>query len=642
MVIRYNTKVLHVDDDENQLIFVRLFLEKKKVLNVTSANSPSEALKLLRSNDYDCIVSDYMMPEMDGITFAGRVRETSSIPFILYTGHGSEEVAEAAFAAGIDDYVRKEIDPSHYQFLEKRISSVIEKRRMKDSYHDLFENASDAIYIHDAEGNLFDVNEVACKRLGYAKNELINIPMKQFISPISGASFSEHIFRIFREGHQIFESTNITRSGRVIPVEVSARPIKYRGVDAILSFSRDITERNRYERQVMTLHRHAAALAQAGSYDEVCKATLDAIESVIGFHLLAFMAVREEGLISIGNRRSPPLDRALPLDGPGVTVKAARELRSILVKDTRLEPDFVRGPTDSLSELAVPIVVDGQTVGVINMESIELDAFNEMHQKLLETLAMHVASAYERIRESKRIREEEVAWAKELLESADKIYKMVRHDLMSPLQTIRNSSYLLRHSPDKVGELTKTIDDNVEYVVKILDDLKVLAAPREMVRTPMDLCDLVEHSLANIAIPQSIKVERSYGHPVTIQINSTNIRRVIDNLMKNAVEAMPMGGILTVVVDEKDDSVELLVKDTGVGISSERVKDIFKPFYSTKPNGTGLGLAICKQVVEAHGGQIRVESDEGKGTTFTVKLPITRRAAGDGDKEMCLIQGIRR
>jgi signal transduction histidine kinase len=123
---------------------------------------------------------------------------------------------------------------------------------------------------------------------------------------------------------------------------------------------------------------------------------------------------------------------------------------------------------------------------------------------------------------------------------------------MSPLQALRNSFYLLCHSLDKVEELTKTIDDNVEYAVKNLDDLKVVAAPREMVRTPMDLCDLVEHSLASIAILQSIKVERSYEHPVTILIDSNNIYRVIDNLVKNAVEAMPMGGILTVVVDEKD------------------------------------------------------------------------------------------
>lgn len=88
--------------------------------------------------------------------------------------------------------------------------------------------------------------------------------------------------------------------------------------------------------------------------------------------------------------------------------------------------------------------------------------------------------------------------------------------------------------------------------MKNLDDLKVVAAPREMVRTPMDLCDLVEHNLASIAIPQCIKVERSYEHPGTILIDSNNIHRVIDNLVKNAVEAMHMGGILTVVVDEKD------------------------------------------------------------------------------------------
>ncbi len=113
-------RVLHVDDDTNQLIFTKRFLEElDPFIQVESVASPEEAL--IKASSFDCVVSDFVMPGMNGIELANRVRETSTIPFILYTGQGNEEVAERAFAAGVDDYIRKEFDHSHYQVLAKRI-----------------------------------------------------------------------------------------------------------------------------------------------------------------------------------------------------------------------------------------------------------------------------------------------------------------------------------------------------------------------------------------------------------------------------------------------------------------------------------------------------------------------------------------
>ncbi|MEE8355616.1 MAG: response regulator, partial [Candidatus Bathyarchaeia archaeon] len=115
-------RVLHVDDEETHLEYAKTFLEMAdETFHIESVTSPEEALRLLESGTYDCVVSDFQMPIMDGVELARRVRETSDIPFILYTGRGSEEVAEAAFTVGIDDYLRKEVDPSHYRVLAKRI-----------------------------------------------------------------------------------------------------------------------------------------------------------------------------------------------------------------------------------------------------------------------------------------------------------------------------------------------------------------------------------------------------------------------------------------------------------------------------------------------------------------------------------------
>lgn len=110
-------------------MLAKLFLKRvDPSLQVESVSSPREAFRVLKES-FDCIVSDYRMPEMDGIELAKKVRETSSIPFIIYTGHGSEEVAKEAFAAGIDDYLQKELDPGHYRVLARRIRMVIKKCR---------------------------------------------------------------------------------------------------------------------------------------------------------------------------------------------------------------------------------------------------------------------------------------------------------------------------------------------------------------------------------------------------------------------------------------------------------------------------------------------------------------------------------
>lgn len=123
-------RVLHVDDDDEELKFAKLFLEEADpAIHVDSILSASEALRKLRRRSYDCIISDYSMPGIDGVQFCRRTRETLSIPFIMYTGKGSEEVAAAAFDAGADDYVRKEVDPCHYRVLASRIRLIVEKYR---------------------------------------------------------------------------------------------------------------------------------------------------------------------------------------------------------------------------------------------------------------------------------------------------------------------------------------------------------------------------------------------------------------------------------------------------------------------------------------------------------------------------------
>jgi signal transduction histidine kinase len=100
------------------------------------------------------------------------------------------------------------------------------------------------------------------------------------------------------------------------------------------------------------------------------------------------------------------------------------------------------------------------------------------------------------------------------------------------------------------------------------------------------------------------------------------MKQALLNLILNAIQAMPQGGTLTVSTALRKDAMEIRIADTGVGITEESRKKLFSPFFTTKRNGTGLGLAITYRIIENHRGRIDVESEPGKGTAFTVRLPI--------------------
>jgi signal transduction histidine kinase len=108
----------------------------------------------------------------------------------------------------------------------------------------------------------------------------------------------------------------------------------------------------------------------------------------------------------------------------------------------------------------------------------------------------------------------------------------------------------------------------------------------------------------------------------TIQADTTLLHRVIENLILNAMDAMPAGGILMMRTTPNDGNVDFEISDTGVGLTREEADRIFTPYYTTKQHGTGLGLAIVQAIVADHGGRISVESEMGVGTAFHVELPI--------------------
>jgi signal transduction histidine kinase len=211
----------------------------------------------------------------------------------------------------------------------------------------------------------------------------------------------------------------------------------------------------------------------------------------------------------------------------------------------------------------------------------------------------------------------------ERIAAAGRIASMVGHDLRGPLQTIKNSLFLMEISPERTEEFKKIANDAIDYAVDIIEDLRFNTRDITPNKQDSNLDYLVEKAVSEASVPENVNVQLDIKDGLkSVSIDPTQIRRVLDNLIRNAVEAMPEGGELKVKGELKGDNVTLSVSDTGVGIPEDEKEKLFTPFHTTKPQGMGLGLVYCRRAVEAHGGSIEVDSTAGVGTKITVKLPL--------------------
>ena len=253
-------RILHVDDEENQLIMTKIFLQKTNSnFIVDSCNSLDEAFKKLTGGTYDCIVSDFKMPKMNGIEFAESVRKMSDIPFILYTGQGSEEVASLAFKIGIDDYLRKEIEPSHYEVLSNRILTAVEHYKSEKNleksetrFREITERSFEAIITLDKMGSITYASPAVKKFTGHNPEIFIGKPFTEFVYAPTDKIASEAFMRL-QKGETI-ESIiiNATKSdGSQITLETNASPIIQNSeITGFQAVYRDVTERIKLEAQI--------------------------------------------------------------------------------------------------------------------------------------------------------------------------------------------------------------------------------------------------------------------------------------------------------------------------------------------------------------------------------------------------------
>jgi signal transduction histidine kinase len=166
------------------------------------------------------------------------------------------------------------------------------------------------------------------------------------------------------------------------------------------------------------------------------------------------------------------------------------------------------------------------------------------------------------------------------------------------------------------------IEKNIDYINKIVQDLQDYARPLNPQAEESDIKTIIEKFLAKSGLPENVKVTvKVEDEARKINADSYYLNRIIYNLVTNSVQAMPKGGKLTINTYKEKNSVVISVKDTGVGIPKEIQGKMFTPMFTTKSKGQGFGLPVVKRMSESLGGTVTFESQEGKGTTFIVRLP---------------------
>jgi signal transduction histidine kinase/PAS domain-containing protein len=212
---------------------------------------------------------------------------------------------------------------------------------------------------------------------------------------------------------------------------------------------------------------------------------------------------------------------------------------------------------------------------------------------------------------------------------------MVGHDIRNPLQAIIGEVYLanteiatLPDSEEKANllESLAMIKQNIEYMNKIVLDLQDFAKPLNPFAEETNIEQMIQELLKRNGVPANVQTSAKIEADAQIvRADSAYMKRILGNLVSNAVQAMPNGGKLSVQAHREKSTVIITVQDTGVGIPEGAKDKLFTPLFTTKAKGQGFGLAVVKRLTEALGGTVTFESQEGKGTTFTIILPAPNK-----------------
>jgi PAS domain S-box-containing protein len=581
--------VLHVEDDPAFAELTANALEHEcEEIRVVSETDVERALTRIEAGSFDCVVSDYEMPGMDGLSLLAAVRERDpDLPFVLFTGKGSEEIASEAISAGVTDYVQKGGGLEQYAMLGKRIENAVSGRRAladlerERAFVDrALAGLTDVFYVFDEEGTFLRWNDRLSEVTGYTDAEIEGMHPVEFFPPEERDAIAAAIEAVVSEGETVVESVIETAEAERIPYEFTGSPIETDLGEGrcVCGVGRDITARKRTEREL----REQTAFVRGG------------LEGVIDFYYL----LDPNGFIRDWSEGTPEIVGYDPQELRGAHASAfvpdgsESEVAETLVRanergSAQVEVPFV-GPdgTETPYEFTVVVVrEEGEVTGICG-------------------LARDVSERYERERALRRERDRLAAFA-----------SAVSHDLRNPLTVAQGHLDLARGAGNGEGQdHFEAIDRALSRMETLVDHVLALAKEGRTVgeTEPVALGPVVDDAWRSLGERGEATLERD--ELPTVVADRSRLRQLVENLLRNAIDHGGDG--VSVEVAALDEG--FAVADDGPGIPREERDRVFDAGFSRKEGGVGLGLAIVEEVADAHGWSVSAAESAAGGAEFSV------------------------
>jgi PAS domain S-box-containing protein len=519
------------------------------------------------------------------------------------------------YGRDITERKRAEADVRRYS---EHLKELVEERTRKLSeserrFRELADLLPQTVYEVDVKGNFLFLNQAGLDAFGYSQEELAKgLNISQLFVPDDMDRGLENLRRrLSGEKSGAVEYTLSRKDGTTFPILAYSSPIfRDNKVVGLRGVTVDITQRKRMEEEIRASKERLDYVVSSNpaviytgkpraDYSDYNIAYMsDRVVEMLGFEPRQFIGHPEfwDGHVH------PDDLRRYPMEVPELWKKGQYSFEyRFLHKDEAYR--WIR------EEAKVIRDADGKPVEVMGYWT------DVTERKRLETQLI----------ESRR------------LAAIGETTAMVGHDLRNPLQAITTSLYLGRKGYESLPpEYAKAaeecglvkwlslVEGEIEYMDKIVSDLQDYAAPLKPDLSQVNIDQLLKDALLKTQIPSNVNLSVHVEEGLQLMIDRGLMKRIFRNLITNAVQAMPEGGELTIDAPKSDKEALVSFHDTGVGIPQEDFSKLFSPFFTTKAKGQGLGLAVCKRLVEAHGGEITIESKLGEGTTFTIKLPHRR------------------
>ncbi|WP_158293601.1 ATP-binding protein [Halorubrum sp. GN12_10-3_MGM] len=601
--------VVHVDDDPAVTELTATYLQRHdNRISVTTATTATAAFDHI-TNAIDCVISDYEMPGTDGIELLSMVRaEYPDLPFILFTGKGSEAIASEAISAGVTDYLQKDTNVEQYTLLANRVLNAVTQRQAervaeteRQRFQSLFDELTQpAVEIEYDAGDpiVQQVNAAFEAVFSYPATDIVGHSLDTEIVPEEDQDTAAQLSRAFQRGEPL-DSPEVTRQTQNGQREflIQTAPFDDRAGGFVIYT--DITERNRREQKLTALHDVAEELAACETVDAVCDRTVQASKEILSFDL-SVVSLKDGDLLkprAISEAVAPDGLAAMSVS-EGLVGKTYRTGESYVFDDLTTVPEAnPQGPYKSA--ISVPIGDHGTFQAVAQTEN----AFTDVDCELTELLVRHTENAIDRLHREQALERQ--------TERVDQFAEILSHDLRNPLNVAAGQTDLLRDECD--SDRIDTIAQAHERMEGLIETVLTLARDSgdHISVEPVTLADAAERGWNSVETADATLTLESER---VVSADPSQLQQLFENMFRNAIEHSTK--TVSVTVGATGDG--FYIEDTGPGIPAEQREQIFTTGYSTTTNGTGLGLTIVTEIVRAHGWEIAVTDGTRGGTRFKI------------------------